>query len=202
MTLMVPNECGHDLPTDRPLTVDDLADTPDDGRRYELVDGRLDVSPAPVSMHSLIDSRLTIHLGITAPDGYRVLTGPGVNFNAERTHHRVPDLAVIRDEDFESPYLTRPPLLAVEIVSPESVLRDNHTKRREYAEFGIESYWIISPSPDKTGLIELRLEDGRYIETTQVFGEAVFETDLPFPVRLVPHWLTADGPWREHIAGE
>ncbi|RNL82042.1 Uma2 family endonuclease [Halostreptopolyspora alba] len=186
---------------DRPLTVDDLAGTPDDGRRYELVDGRLDVSPAPVSIHTLIDSRLTWHLTNVAPDGYTVLSGPGINLNAERTHHRVPDLAVVPDEDFESPYLTRPPLLAVEIVSPESVLRDNHTKRREYADFGVESYWIVSPSPDKTGLVELRLENGGYVEVTQAFGETVFATEYPFPVRLVPHWLTADGPWRAHIAG-
>lgn len=186
----------------RPLTVDDLAHTPDDGRRYELVDGRLDVSPAPVSIHTLIDSRLTWHLTNVAPDDYTVLTGPGINLNAARTHHRIPDLAVVRDEDFESPYFTRPPLLAVEIVSPESVFRDHHAKRREYADFGVESYWIVNPSPDKTGLLELRLENGGYVEVTQTFGEEVFATEHPFPVRLVPHWLTADGPWRTHIAGE
>ncbi len=185
-----------------PLTVDDLANTPDDGRRYELVDGRLDVSPAPVSLHTLIETRLTIHLGNAAPDELMVLTGPGINFNAERTHHRIPDLAVIRTTDAESPYLTRPPLLAIEIVSPESVIRDNHTKRHEYAEFGIMSYWIISPAPDKPGLIELHLENGDYREVTQVFGEEVFETDLPFPIKLVPHWLTADGPWKKHIGGD
>ena len=72
-----------------PLTVDDLANTPDDGRRYELVDGRLDVSPAPVFLHTLIESRLTFHLTGLAPDEFIVLTGPGINFNAERTHRRV-----------------------------------------------------------------------------------------------------------------
>ncbi len=185
-----------------PLTVDDLADTPDDGRRYELVVGRLDVSPAPISSHALIDSRLTWHLTNFAPDGSTVLSGPGINFNADRTHHRILDLAVVREDDFEEPYLTRPPLLAVEIVSPESVFRDHHAKRREYAAFGIESYWIISPAPDKTGLIELRLQGGNYVETTQVFGEEVFTTEHPFPVTLAPHWLTANGPWRRHIAGE
>ncbi|MFW5420514.1 Uma2 family endonuclease [Nocardiopsis sp. CNT-189] len=186
----------------RPLTVDDLARTPDDGRRYELVDGRLDVSPAPVFLHTLVDSRLTTHLNNIGPDDHVVLTGPGINFNADRTHHRIPDLAVIRAEDAESPYLTRPPLLAVEIVSPESVIRDNHTKRREYAEFGIVSYWIVNPAPDKTGLVEFRLENGGYREVTQAYGEEVFETELPFPLRIVPHWLTADGPWKKQIGGD
>ncbi|RAY15248.1 Uma2 family endonuclease [Actinomadura craniellae] len=184
-----------------PLTVDDLARTPDDGKRYELVDGRLDVSPAPMYPHTLIESRLMIHLGVSAPEEFTVLTGPGINFNADRTHHRIPDVAVIRTEDGEPPYLTRPPLLAVEVVSPESVFRDHHVKAREYAEFGIPSYWIINPSAEKPGLLEMRLDDGGYRESAQVFGQDVFETDVPFPIAIVPHWLIAPGPWKARIAG-
>lgn len=201
---MVIMSIGKTDPQHRPLTVDDLARTPDDGRRYELVDGRLDVSPAPVYLHTLIEGRLTTHLSIiaAAAGDFVVLPGPGINFNADRTHHRIPDLAVIHTDGAESPYLTRPPLLAVEVVSPESTFRDHHTKKREYAEFGIESYWIISPSAEKPGIIELRLEGGAYRETFQAFGEEVFETDAPFPVKLVPHWLIADGPWMKHIGGE
>ncbi|WP_017596800.1 Uma2 family endonuclease [Nocardiopsis lucentensis] len=186
---------------DRPLTVDDLVRMPDDGRRYELVDGRLDVSPAPVFDHTSVDSRLTYHLIAEAPDEFTVLTGPGINFNADRTHHRIPDLAVIRADAAERPYLTKPPLLAVEILSPESVLRDSNTKRAEYAAFGIESYWIVNPHPDKVGISEMRLENGQYRDITQVYGEDIFETELPFPVRIVPHWLVADGPWKKHIGG-
>src|SRR5690606_4602971 len=186
----------------RRLTVDDLARTPDDGRRYELVDGRLDVSPTPVFLHTRVEARLGFFLELAVQEEHELLPGPGINFNADRTHHRIPDLAVIRAEDAESPYLTRPPLLAVEIVSPESVIRDNHTKRREYAEFGIASYWIVNPAPGETGLVELRLDGSGYREVTQAYGEEVFETDLPFPLRLVPHWLTADGPWKKHIGGD
>lgn len=193
---------GKTEPQQRPLTVDDLGRMPDDGRRYELVDGRLDVSPAPVSVHTLIESRLIIHLGPLAPEGVMVLTGPGVNLNADRTHHRIPDLAVIREDDFESPYLTEPPLLAVEVVSPESVFRDHHTRKREYAAFGIESYWIISPSTDKPGIVELRLDHGVYQEVGQAFGDEVLATEFPFPVKLVPRWLVENGPWRKHIGGE
>ncbi|GAB3443489.1 Uma2 family endonuclease [Streptomonospora sediminis] len=188
-------------PSTRRLTVDDLARMPDDGRRYELVDGELDVSPSPVFLHTRIEARLMFCLQTAASEYYEVQSGMGVNFNADRTHHRIPDVAAVRTEDIEHPYIARPPKLAVEVVSPESVIRDNHTKRREYAEFGIESYWIISPAPDKTSLVELRLRNGRYEEANQVHGEDLFETDLPFPVKLVPHWLTADGPWRSHIGG-
>lgn len=186
---------------ERRLTVDDLAHTPDDGRRYELVDGRLDVSPAPMPLHTDVDTRLTWHLVNNAPDEFNVLTGPGINLNTELTRHRIPDLAVFDAERPAQGYYAVPPVLAVEIVSPESVFRDNHTKRREYAAFGVPSYWIINPLPEKTGLIELRLEDGEYQEVTQVYGEDTFETDLPFPVKLVPHWLVAKGPWKRYLGG-
>ncbi|WP_017598497.1 Uma2 family endonuclease [Nocardiopsis lucentensis] len=191
----------HTEVPERRLTVDDLENTPDDGRRYELVDGRLDVSPAPKPIHTDVDTRLTYHLVSEAPEEFAVLTGPGVNLRPDGTHHRIPDLAVFDCERPGQGYYTVPPVLAVEIVSPESVFRDNHTKRAEYAAFGVRSYWIINPLPDKAGIVEFRLEDGQYREVTQAYGEEVFEADLPFPVRFVPHWLVASGPWRKNIGG-
>ena len=192
----------HPEVPERGLTVDDLADTPDDGRRYELVDGRLDVSPAPMSKHFRAANRLSTHLNNLCRGEFEIGENPGLNLNSERTHHRIPDLAVFDYDPPEQGYFDVPPLLAVEIVSPESVLRDNHTKRHEYAAFGIHSYWIINALADKVGLVELRLENGVYQEVAQVYGEEVFETDVPFPVRLVPHWLTANGPWMAHIGGD
>ncbi|WP_116245639.1 Uma2 family endonuclease [Nocardiopsis sp. FIRDI 009] len=186
---------------ERRLTVDDLEHTPDDGRRYELVDGRLDVSPAPKPIHMRVAYRLGSHLGVACDDAFEIGEAPGINLNADGTHHRIPDLAVFDCELPDEGYFQVPPLLAVEIVSPESVFRDNHTKRREYAAFGVPSYWIINPLADKVGIVEFRLEDGQYQEVTQTYGEEVFETELPFPVRFVPHWLVANGPWRKNIGG-
>ncbi|MDA0565761.1 Uma2 family endonuclease [Streptomonospora sp. S1-112] len=186
----------------RPLTVADLERMPDDGRRYELVDGRLDVSPAPVSVHSQCEGRLVTYLNIAARGRFEAYPGAGITLNAEGTHHRIPDVAVVRAGQVEHPYLTTPPVLAVEVVSPESRLRDLHTKRREYAEFGIDSYWIVTPALDKPGITELRLREGVYRETAQVFGEDVLETDAPFPLRIVPHWLIAPGMWIDRIGGD
>ncbi|MFW6638537.1 Uma2 family endonuclease [Nocardiopsis algeriensis] len=183
------------------LTVDDLARLPDDGRRHELVDGRLEVSPAPVFRHFRAANRLSTHLDILSGGEFELGENPGMTLNAEGTHHRVPDLAVFDHPPASDGYFDAPPLLAVEIVSPESVIRDTHTKRQEYAAFGIPSYWIINPLADKVGLVELQLEEGRYQEVTLAHGEDVFETELPFPIKLVPHWLTADGPWMKHIGG-
>lgn len=184
---------------DQPLTVDDLARMDlDEGYRYELRDGRLEMSPAPIGPHVRVQHRLAFHLECAA-EGFEILTDPGVILNGAGTHYRQPDLIVLRAEDFEERYVTRPPLLAVEVLSLGSALRDLNVKRREYAEFGIPSYWIINP--ENPGILELRREDGEYRTVTEVDGKDVFATDVPFPVRFVPHWLVADGPWREQIGG-
>jgi len=54
-------------------------------------------------------------------------------------------------------------LLAIEIVSPDSVKRDYRFKRAEYASFGIPEYWIIDPAAQKVTL--LLLVEGLYEET-------------------------------------
>lgn len=164
------------------------------------------MSPAPTNKHCRAANRLSFHLNLLCNGEFEIGEGPGVNLNSERTSHRIPDLAVFDCDIPEEKYFDIPPLLAVEIVSPESVFRDNHIKRQEikrqeYAAFGIPSYWIINPLADKIGLLELRLFDGQYQVVTQVHGEEVFETELPFPVKLVPHWLLASGPWMRNLSG-
>lgn len=182
---------------DRPLTVADLAQLPDDGNRYELVDGRLDVSPRPAPRHLRAQSRLGYHLIDIAPDGFEVLPEPGIWLDAAGRHYRTPDLVVLRSADFTADVEVKvPPVLAVEVLSPESVFRDTDIKRREYAAFGVGSYWIVNPDPVDPGILELRLDGGEYHEAAQVFGGAALVAEAPFPVTIMPRALVTDGPWK------
>ncbi|MDA0565382.1 Uma2 family endonuclease [Streptomonospora sp. S1-112] len=184
------------------MTVAGLARTPDDGRRYELVGGRLVVSPAPLFPHTVIADRLLLVLHPQTPRGHNVSAAAGIDFTADRTHHRIPDLCVIPRADRSAGHLTRPPLLAVEVVSASTAFTDHHAKRAEYARFGIGSYWIVDPTREEVGIVELRLERGRYRTANQASGRAPFRTDAPFPYRLVPHWLLADcDDWEDHVLG-
>ncbi|WP_017610731.1 Uma2 family endonuclease [Nocardiopsis xinjiangensis] len=187
---------------ERPLTVGDLEHTPEDGRRYELVDGRLDVSPAPGSLHMRVANRLATHLNIVCGGEYEIGENAGINLDSARINHRIPDVVVFDGAPPMDGYTDVPPLLVVEIISPDSIFRDSSTKRGEYAAFGVPSYWIINPLADRIGLLELRLDRGGYRDAAQVHGDTLFGTDAPFPVSLVPHWLTADGPWLRHLGGD
>src|SRR5260370_31773459 len=81
----------------RPFTVHDLDRLPDDGRRYELLDGVLVVSPRPTTVHQLAASRLVTELTIACPDDLYVLAEPAVQLTAETEFD--PDVVVVRQHD-------------------------------------------------------------------------------------------------------
>jgi Uma2 family endonuclease len=64
----------------------------------------------------------------------------------QRDHFRVPDITVLRSGTPRERILTRPPLLVIEIQSPEDTLRRTAAKAAEYLAFGIEHVWVIDPN--------------------------------------------------------
>lgn len=183
------------FPGDRPMTVDDLDLTPDDGCKYELDDGVLVVSPAPVIIHQFVLHRLSMLLERACPPEFLVVPGPGVEMS--KIQYRVPDLVVIREEDFdlEAKSVMHPPALAIEVASPSTAMYDKNRKKDVYAGFGIPAYWIVTPSLDKPSLTVYELRRGRYVdkyvERAVVAGEEVYHADQPFPVEICPTKLVA-----------
>ncbi len=173
-------------PDDRPMTVDDLDLTPDDGRRYELDDGVLIVSPAPANAHQFVVTRLLVLLDGACPPEFLVVSGPGVEMS--KIQYRIPDLVVVREEDFdlEAKSVTRPPALALEVASPSTVMYDKNRKREIYAGFGIPAYWIVTPSLDKPSLTVYELRRRSYVEQAVVTGDETYHADQPFPVEICP----------------
>jgi Uma2 family endonuclease len=182
-------------PADRPLTVADLEDTPDDGCRYELDDGVLVVSPAPRPIHQIVLHRLQLLLDAAGPPEFQVLPGPGVEMS--EIQYRIPDLVVVRAGTLAvaDDNVTQPPALAVEIASPSTAHYDRGRKKMVYAEFGIPAYWIVDPDPDRPSITAFGLTGGSYAEVGRAAGEERFVSTTPFPVEIVPAELVA-GPWR------
>jgi Uma2 family endonuclease len=182
-------------PADRPMTVADLDDTPDDGLRYELDDGVLVVSPAPMVIHQRVLLRLEVLLDAACPPELMVVGGPGVEIS--EIQYRIPDLVVIRAGSvaITDRNLTRPPVLAVEIASPSTAQYDRNRKKIVYAGFGIRTYWIVDPDPDRPSITAFGLTGGSYAEVGRAAGEERFAGTTPFPVEIVPAELVA-GPWR------
>ncbi len=167
-----------------PFTVHDLEEMPDDGRRYELIDGELLVSPAPGLRHQALTFGLHRVLDDACPDEFYVLSAPF----AVRTdlHNELqPDVLVARFDDLTEKNLPVAPVLAVEVISPSSRLVDLNLKKAAYERMGAASYWVLDPLVPSLRAFEVGA-DGGYAEVACVAGGQSWQAQRPFPVRLVP----------------
>ncbi len=171
------------LPHGRPLTRSDLDALPDDGHRYELIDGALIVTPAPSYSHQDVVGELYVRLHAACTPGLKVMLAP---FDVALATDTVmqPDLLVARREQFTARDLPGAPLLAVEVLSPSTRHIDLSLKRARFEEAGVTSYWVVDPLAPRITAWEL--VDGAYRSVAEVTGEETFSTDVPFPVTFRP----------------
>jgi Uma2 family endonuclease len=132
---------------ERYWTVADLEDLPDDGNRYEVIDGELFVTPAPALKHQ----EAAFQLGRVLADflerqhvGHAFIAPGDIIFSPKRGVQ--PDIFVTplfngrRPERFaDVGHL----LLAVEVLSPSTARADRVSKRRLYREEQVDEYWIV-----------------------------------------------------------
>ena len=86
---------------------------PDDGNRYELIDGMLHVSPSPVPRHQIVLGELFVRLHAACPPDLLVMVAP-MDVQPDRDNSLQPDVLVARPGDFGPKNLPVAPLLAVE----------------------------------------------------------------------------------------
>jgi Uma2 family endonuclease len=130
------------------LTVSDIASMPDDGNRYEVIDGELFVSTAPSWLHQYALTQLLTEMIIylrTNPIG-QVNFGVGVIF--DQFNGVIPDLVYLSNERMKTvggERLSGAPEIVVEALSPgaQSEARDRTVKRQLYHENGVSEYWIL-----------------------------------------------------------
>ena len=128
-------------------TASDLLDLPDDGNRYEVLDGDLLVTPAPSLAHQraagLLYRTLTDYLA-AQPVGEAIVAPADVTFSERRVLQ--PDVLVIPFVDGRRASRFADVgrlLLAVEVISPTTARADRVAKRRVFREEGVPEYWIV-----------------------------------------------------------
>jgi len=177
------------LPRGRPLSYADLEHAPEDGHRYELLDGVLIVSPAPGRLHQRAVLRLAVALSAGCPANLEVLVAPFDVVLAADTALE-PDVLVARRSDLTDRNLPAAPLLAVEVLSPSTRRIDLLVKRSRYEAAGVPSYWVVDPVAP--GITVLELQDGRYETAGEIRGRETYEAARPFLVQLTPTALVED----------
>lgn len=162
------------------LTYQDYCALPDDGRRYQILDGAAVSSPTPFLVHQ----RVLLNLAMGLREHIRRLgLGEAVHgpIDVLLSEHDivVPDLVYVssaRKAIIEEAYVNGAPDLIVEVLSPTTVDRDLRDKRNIYARCGVDWYWIVDP--DGGTLLELQRVDAAYAETARVAKGAVFSPRL------------------------
>ena len=171
------------LPYGRELTRADLQSVPDDGHRYELIDGVLVVSPAPRIRHQRTLLNLVRVLDAARPPDLTLLFAPVDVVLADDTVIQ-PDLLVAPHDAFTDNDLPAAPLLAVEVLSPSTRGVDLLLKKERLQRAGCPHYWAVDP--DVPSVVAWALVDGVYREVTHAAGPQLFEVASPFPVSLLP----------------
>ena len=130
-------------------TADRVRDLPDDGRRYELVDGALLVTPAPGARHQIAVRELVRRIDpwLLASGAGELLWSPadiafadGELLQPDLFVYRTAGGGVIREwRDIESL------ILVVEVISPSTARHDRGIKRRRYQRARVPEYWIVDP---------------------------------------------------------
>ena len=171
------------MPRGREFTRADLDAMPDDGHRYELIDGILVVTPAPSARHQTIVLNLAIALKQACPDEFQVFVAP---FDVALAVDTIvqPDLLVARRVDLTERDLPAAPVLAVEVLSPSTCRVDLTLKRSRYEAAGCPSYWVVDA--DEPSLTAWELRDGGYVEVAHVTGDEQFVISTPYNVTVTP----------------
>jgi Uma2 family endonuclease len=140
----------------------DLVRLPDDGSRYEVLDGVLLVTPPPAGLHQFSATRLAVALSMYCDQhGLGVVLGPSsVVWDANELQ---PDVAVVPcTAEFLAAHDWKDyprPLLVIEVASPSTRHRDAALKRNAYLDLGIPTYWIVEPQRGQVVVVAPNADD-------------------------------------------
>jgi Uma2 family endonuclease len=126
-------------------TVDNLGNFPDDGNRYELLDGVLLVTPQASATHQIVASRIHVKLAVALQQvGLAHVVSPGAVVQLPRTQLQ-PDILVYpaRFSPTTDWRKVTEHWLAVEVFSRSSRIYDREFKRDAYLALGLPQVWLV-----------------------------------------------------------
>ncbi|GMU83419.1 MAG: hypothetical protein AMXMBFR47_32890 [Planctomycetota bacterium] len=185
------DERGHPCFAGLRMGVAEFLELPDDGFKYELVDGVAVMSPSPLPAHQevAVEVAYQIKAFLRSARVGRVFTDIDVHLGAESPGKDLvykPDVVFVREERIAgmAEKIVGAPDLVVEVISRGSRRMDTITKRGDYERFGVGEYWIFDPQ--RSAMTFLRRVDGRFAEVT-VRGDEFRSESIPaFVLDLIP----------------
>ena len=128
---------------------------------------------------------LYVRLRERCPGDLRVLIAPFAVQTAFDSDVQ-PDVLVARYGDLTPKNLPVAPLLAVEVLSHSTRLKDRNLKKAHYERIGVDAYWLLDPAAEGALTVFELDAAGRYEQVAHIEGDAEFTAARPFPVTVVP----------------
>lgn len=169
-------------------TYNSYATLPDDGQRYEIVDGVLFMTPAPNIPHQKVAQRLFRYLAALVEDADlgQVFIAP-VDVELSPQVVVQPNLIVILNANIQkitSSRVVGAPDLVVEVSSPATVGYDRRAKQDAYAHAGIPEYWIAHPGEQ---MVEALVLEGNAYQSLGIFrGQATLYSTIVPTIAEIP----------------
>lgn len=165
-------------------TADDLDRLPPGTPRFELIDGALVMMSPQTEFHSMVMRRLANAIELAAPHHLRVPAEMSIRLGERQRPE--PDILVVDapPQKKRTSYLPEEVVLAVEIVSDESAVRDRETKPLKYARAGIRHFWRVEEEDGVPVVHVYELDDttGAYVATGIHRDKLV--VPVPFPMDI------------------
>src|SRR6476659_4463079 len=163
-------------------TVDLLEQLPDDGLRYEILDGILLVNPAPIPLHQRAIVRLTVIFVAVCPTHHEVFVSP-LDWQPDHRTSLEPDVLVVANDRIGPKNIQQNPAIVVEVLSSSSRRYDRLLKFGRYAEAGIPQYWIVDPAGPSVEVYDLDA-GGSYQLTARAEGDGSVTVAAPLSVTV------------------
>jgi Uma2 family endonuclease len=176
-------------------TYEDLLTLPDDGKRYEIIDGELFEMPAPTFEHSTaVMNLIALFLPVVTSLGGLIRTAP-LDVFMQGADPMQPDIVILLPDRLHlirSCGIEGPPNLVVEVLSPSNPEHDRIRKRLLYARGGVDEYWLASP---EAAIIEVWVREGNSFRLfvraggeepvrSKIFGDLSFPASVVFATTL------------------
>lgn len=162
------------------LSYKEFCELPDDGQRYEILDGALFASPSPQTRHQRVIGRLFRMLSdhVETHDLGEVFIAP---YDVLLAEHDIvePDLVYVSKERARivtDLHIRGVPDLLIEVLSPLRPQYDTQKKRERYAATGVPWYWLVDPQ--KQHVAELKLSGSDYVAVSEAADQAAFNSKL------------------------
>ncbi len=161
------------------MAYEEYALLPDDGKRYQVLEGELIVSPSPNFRHQDIVWTLGLLLR-TFAEAHNVGIVIGAPMDVILEPHTIvqPDILFIRHANIGivADVIEGAPDLCFEVLSRSTGLHDRYAKKAVYARCGVQEYWIVDPAHETISVYVL--DAGTYVLHAEATGDTAVSSNV------------------------